>query len=123
MISRPEPLELDVALEQAMGSHHDIDRAARNFLNDRLVLAQAAEARHHIDLDRKLLEARGEGVEMLLGQDRRRHQHGDLPPVHHGDQRGAQGHLGFAEAGVAANQPVHRLDAGESRITSSIAAS
>ena len=46
---------------------------------------------------------------MLLREHRGRHQHRHLPPVHHRDERRAQRHLGLAEAGVAADQPVHRL--------------
>ena len=47
---------------------------------------------------------------MLLGENRSRHQHGDLPAVHHCDKRRAQCDFGLAEAGVAANEAIHRLD-------------
>ena len=46
---------------------------------------------------------------MLQGENRRRHQHGDLLAVHGRLERCADRHLGLAEAHVAADQPVHRL--------------
>ncbi len=46
---------------------------------------------------------------MLLGQQRGRAQHRDLLAVGHGDEGGAHGDLGLAEADVAADQAVHRL--------------
>ena len=46
---------------------------------------------------------------MLLGQHGGRHQHGDLFAAHHRLERRADGHLGLAEADVAADEPIHRL--------------
>ena len=46
---------------------------------------------------------------MLLGEQRRRHQHRDLLAVGHRDERRAQRDFGLAEADVAADQPVHGL--------------
>ena len=46
---------------------------------------------------------------VLLREQRRRHQHRDLLAALHGDERGAQRHLGLAEADVAAHDPVHGL--------------
>ena len=48
---------------------------------------------------------------MLLRENRRRHENGNLFSVHHGLERGADGDFGFAKADVAANQTVHRLGA------------
>ncbi len=45
---------------------------------------------------------------MLLGEDRRRHEHQDLLAVDRDGERGAHGDLGLAEADVAADEPVHR---------------
>ena len=50
---------------------------------------------------------------MLPRQQRRRHDDGDLQTVHRGDECGSQRHFRFAEADVAADQPVHRLAGGE----------
>jgi hypothetical protein len=46
---------------------------------------------------------------MLLGQQRGRAQDRDLLAVGHGDEGGAHGDLGLAEADVAADQAIHRL--------------
>ena len=45
---------------------------------------------------------------MLLSQDRRRHQNGNLSPRLHRFESGPQRHLGFAKANIPANQTVHR---------------
>ena len=49
-----------------------------------------------------------EGAVVLLGQDGRRHQHGDLLAVVDRLERGADGDLGLAVADVAADEAVHR---------------
>ena len=46
---------------------------------------------------------------MLLRQNCGGHEHGDLFAGHHRLERRADGHLGFAETDVAADQPIHRL--------------
>ena len=50
----------------------------------------------------------GERVEVLLDEQRRRHQDGDLLAVLHRLERRPHGDLGLAVADVAADQPVHR---------------
>ncbi len=50
----------------------------------------------------------GERAAVLLGQNRRRHQHRHLVAGIDRFERGAHGQLGFAVADVAAQQPVHR---------------
>ncbi len=52
-----------------------------------------------------------ESSQVLLRQQRRRHQHRDLAPGLHGDERGAHRHLGLAEADIAADDAIHRLRA------------
>ena len=49
-----------------------------------------------------------EGARVLVGEDRRRDEHGDLPPALHRLERGAHGDLGLAVADVADEQAVHR---------------
>ena len=44
---------------------------------------------------------------VLLSKQGRRHQHGNLLVVVARDKRGSHCYLGFAEAYVAADQPVH----------------
>ena len=107
-----EALELHVLGEQLVRADDDVDRAGVH-AGDRVGhFLGRAEARQLGDLHRPLREAVAEGLEVLLGQQRRRAQHGHLLAVGHRDERGAQRDFGLAEADVAAHQPVHRLAGG-----------
>ena len=77
-------------------------------LDDRALLGDGAEARQALDADRPVGEAVGEGLRVLLGEQRRRHQHGDLAPAGDGRERRAQRDFRLAEADVAADDAVHR---------------
>ena len=46
---------------------------------------------------------------MLLRQNGRRRQHGNLLAAFDGEKRRAHGHFGLAVADIAANQSIHRL--------------
>ncbi len=70
--------------------------------------AAGPEARHLLDGHRVVRQALGEGPEVLLGEDRRRHQHQHLLAALDRLERGAQRDLGLAVADVAADQAVHR---------------
>ena len=59
-------------------------------------------------VDRELRVALGEGLEVLLDEQRRRHEHGDLLAVLHRLERRPHRDLGLAVADVAADQAVHR---------------
>ena len=65
--------------------------------------------RQHPHRDRERREPLAERDEVLLGEERRRHEHGDLLALHHGLERRAHGDLGLAEPDVAADEPIHRL--------------
>ena len=105
----PEALELDVGLDELVRADHEVDRAVGEAFERDLGFLARAKARELRDLHRQLGEAVREDLQMLLGEQRRRHQHRDLLAVGDGDERRAQRHLGLAEAHVAADQPVHRL--------------
>ncbi len=66
------------------------------------------ESRERAHLDGESGEALGERLEVLLDEQRRRHEHRDLLAVLDRLERGAHGDLGLAEADVAREQPVHR---------------
>ena len=66
------------------------------------------EARERAHLHGEPGEALGEGLEVLLDEQRRRHEHGDLLAVLNRLERGAHGDLGLAEADVSRQQAVHR---------------
>ena len=103
--------ELDVRLDQLVRADHEVDRAGREALQRGLHFLRRAEARQLDEPHRQVGEAVGEHLEVLLGEQRRRHQHRDLLAVGERDERRAQRDLGLAEADVAADQPVHRLAA------------
>ena len=97
----------DVAREQPVGADQDVHLAVGEARQGRPDRGGLAKARDHLDLDRELRQALPEGAEVLLRQDRGRHQHHHLLAVRDGLLRGAQGHLGLAVAHVAADQAVH----------------
>ena len=103
-----EILELDVLLQQLVRADHEV-ALARAHIGERLAhLRLRAKAREHPDLDREAVKALHGGLIVLLGEHRRRHEDGRLPPVEHALHHGAQGDLGLAVAHVAAQEAIHR---------------
>ncbi len=91
-------------------------------LADLASLARSEEARQHLDAHGVGGEPLAERLEVLLGQQRGGHEHRHLLAVLHRLERRPDGHLGLAEAHVAAHQAVHRrgllhvgLDVGDRR--------
>ena len=106
-----EVLELDVLADQLVRADGNVD-AAFVEANQRLRgFFGGAKARELGDFYRPVGETVGEGIEMLFGEQCRRHQHGHLFAVGHRDKGGAQRDLGFAETDVAADQTIHRFGA------------
>ena len=112
---QPEPLERDVLLEEPVRADHDVEPAGAQLLDRPLVLDRRLEPGQHADAHRIAREPRDERLEVLLGEDSGRHQHGHLLALEHGEERGPHRDLGLAEADVPAHQAVHRLLAGEVR--------
>ena len=86
----------------------DVDGAVLQSVHDLVGLLGREEPRQHLDADRVAGEPLAEGLRVLLRQQRGRDEHRDLRAVLHGLERGPDGHLGLAEADVAAHQPIHR---------------
>ena len=82
--------------------------AGRGPLQDVLDLGLGPEPVDDLDRERELGHPRREAAVVLLGQDGRRHEHGDLLAGVDRLERGADGDLGLAVADVAADQAVHR---------------
>ena len=101
-------LGADVAREQAVGADQDVDLALAEALQRLLHLGRLAQPRDHLDVEGRVGEALAEAAEVLLGEDRRRHQHHHLLAVDGGLVGGPQRDLGLAVADVAADQAVHR---------------
>ena len=101
-------VELDVLRGQAVRADDDID-LARLQPGDRgpLFLRRAKPAELG-DVERELGHPLAEAVKVLLGEDRRRHEHRHLVAAIDRFERGPHGDFGLAEADVAAEQAVHR---------------
>ena len=107
-ISSPRSLRAHVPRQQPMGPDQDVDLALGEPRHRLALLGSGAKPRHVLDRDRVVLEPLGERPEVLLGEDRGRHQQHHLLAVLHGLERRPQRDLGLAVADVAADQPVHR---------------
>ena len=103
----PQGLEGDVRGQNPVGADDDVNLAGGQFLDDFPLLLGGPEAAEHFDIHAKGGHALGKGQQVLLGQDGGRGQDGYLHAVHHGLEGGPNGHLGFAVAHVAAQEPVH----------------
>ncbi len=68
---------------------------------------RGAETADGVHDERILRQPLAERAEVLLGEHRGRHQHGDLPAVVDGLESGPHGQLGLAVADVAADEPIH----------------
>ncbi len=102
-------LELDVFLQQTMGADEDIHFALSGLLQDLRDFLRREEAAHHFDAHRLIAKAMAKGLQVLLRENGRRRQHGDLLAAFDGEERRAHGDFGLAVADIATNQSVHRL--------------
>ena len=100
-----------IARQQAMRAYQHIHAAVGEALERRSLLLRRTEAAEHLDGHAERLEAVLEVREMLLSQDGGRAQHHNLLLILRSGEGGAQRHLGFPEADVAAHQAIHGLGA------------
>ena len=91
-----------------MRADDDVNAPIAHFLQNPLLLGRCTEARKHLHLYGKLVEAPAEDTEMLLGKYSSRHEDGCLFSVHHSLERGANGNFSLAVADIADNDSVHR---------------
>ena len=106
-----EVVPFNVFLKEAMGTDDEIDLAlleAGYGLSLFLLLDEAGEHGH---VDGKGLEALAKILEVLLREDRRGGEEGDLLPRDGGLETGAHGYLRLAIADIAADEAVHGLGA------------
>lgn len=76
---QPEVLELDVLPQQRVRPNRHVDKALRHALQPQLLLPVARKPAEHRNLDLgKLLEPLHDDIIVLLGQDRRGGEDGDL---------------------------------------------
>ena len=102
-------LKLYVRLNEAMCSNHNVHCPTSKRSHRFRLLTLGTETRQQIHPHRIFGHAFGKSVEVLLGKNRRRHQHGHLFACHDRLECSANCHLGFTEPNVPANQPVHGL--------------
>ncbi len=100
-------LELDVVREEPVGADDHVDAPVGQPVDHLLGLAGREEAGQDLDPHRVAGVALGEGAEVLLGEQGGGDEDGGLHPLLDGLERGPDGHLGLAEADVAADQAVH----------------
>jgi hypothetical protein len=113
--NQAEVPELHGLAEERMGADDNVDIAVGEALLHRRQFLGRNEARGLRDLDRIAAQPLGKRLEMLAGEQSRRHHDRDLLAVHGGGEGGAQRHFGLAEADIAADEPVHRPAGGQVR--------
>ena len=86
---QPQIFELDGVADQLMGTHHDIDRASFQAHHGGFDLLWRAKTAHLGDLHGPFGKAVGQGLEMLLCQERGGRQDRHLFAAHHRDEGGA----------------------------------
>src|ERR1700694_4513784 len=87
-----------------MRADDNVNAALAKKLEDFALLALRPKPAEHFNPHRIIEHALAKNLEVLL----RGHEPGDFSAVHYGFERGADRHFRFTEAGVTADQPVHR---------------
>ena len=105
---QPEVLEPHLLAQDAVGADHHVDRAVGQPVEHRLGLAVALEPRQRPHDDGEAGIALGEGVGVLLHEQRGRAQDGHLLAVLDRLEGRPHRDLGLAVADVAADEAVHR---------------
>ena len=102
-----EVLEADLGPQQPMGPDDEVDAPVGQAGQDALGVAVALEPAERPHGHREGGVPLGEGLGVLLDEQGRRDEHGDLLAVLDGLERCPDGDLGLAVADVAADEPVH----------------
>ena len=103
-----EVLPGHAGLQQPVCADDDVDRAVLHALEHRARLGGVGEPGQPLDRDREAGHPLGERLQVLVGQQRRRHQDRGLFTVLDGLERRPHRDLGLAVTDVAADHPVHR---------------
>ena len=105
--------ELHVGAEQAVRADEDVDLPELQPADDVGLLLGRPEPADDVDGDGEVGHPLAEGAVVLVGQDGRRYEQGDLLAALDDLQRRPHRDLGLAEPDVAAQQAVHRAAEGE----------
>ena len=99
--------QLHVGGQNAVGADEDVHLPGGSGLEHFFLLGARHKTAEQPHIDGKARQARPESLVMLFGQHGGGAEHGHLPPLGGGAEGGAQGHLCFAEAHVAAHKAIH----------------
>src|SRR5262249_7075850 len=102
-----EVFEGSVVLQQTMGADHNVHGSRGQILNHALLSPAAAKTRKQLDADGIIRHALAKGIVMLLGENRCRHEHGDLATIHYRLEGRPDAYLGFAKTNIATDEPIH----------------
>lgn len=105
---KAQGLEFNVLVEQAVSPDEDVDIAGQGPSQDRFLFFVGTETVEDFDVDTEGTEPFHKGLEVLLRQDRRRYQDGNLLTGCDGLKNSPHGHFRLAEADIPADQAVHR---------------
>ncbi|OAV68855.1 hypothetical protein Barb6XT_00767 [Bacteroidales bacterium Barb6XT] len=105
---QPKVFELHVLAHDAMRAYQYINLSLAQLLQCLLYLCRCAGAADVIYFAGEIFQAFREGLIMLEGKYRGWHEHSRLLVVSRCFEGSADGHFRFAEAHIAAYQPVHR---------------
>src|SRR5690348_4871658 len=100
-----EVRERDVRAEQAMGPDDDVDLFRRQLGDDVALFLRRLKAAERGDANGKVGKPIAECSLMLIRENRRGYEHGDLSIGLHGLERGANGDLGLSVSDIADQQP------------------
>ena len=100
-------LEHYAVREDAVRTDHHVHRAGCDFFGNLAGFFRLLEAGKHANLHGEAREALTERLVVLLGEQSRGYEHGDLFAVLYRLECGTYGDLGFAEAHVAGDEAVH----------------
>src|SRR5712692_4470024 len=106
---KPKVFEGDVGAQELMGANQDIDLTFAGSAQGISHLLRFSHSRDDLDTHWIVSEAISKGVEVLLSQDRGRHQYCHLLMVERSFEGRAHRHFCLPVADVAANQSVHRF--------------
>jgi len=99
--------KLHLLADELMGADDDVDVALGEVGEELGCLFCCACSRQVIDAHREVLETFGEGTIVLIGEHGGGDEHRHLLAVVAGLECGTDGHLGLAEAHIAADETVH----------------
>ena len=103
-----EVVPLHGLTDELVGANKNVDTPARKVVQHLPRLLGRPGSREIVNRNGEIGKALAEGLEMLISQHRRRHKHRRLLAVAGCLERSPHGHLGLAEAHVAADETVHR---------------